>query len=100
MLAEGDDSRLFLNAQNTGPDFFSPHRRIINAFPVPPLGYRLRVDPVLLTQFRDRSLRSLYRCSDCVAERLTEEHGSPKAAADAAWALARKYGWYREGEGA
>lgn len=35
-----------------------------------------------------------------MAERLIEEYGSPKAAADAVWALARENGWYREGEGA
>jgi serine/threonine-protein kinase HipA len=35
-----------------------------------------------------------------MAARLIEEHGSPKAAADAVWALARENGWYREGEGA
>ncbi len=35
-----------------------------------------------------------------MATRLIEEFGSPQAAADAAWALARENGWYREGEGA
>ena len=35
-----------------------------------------------------------------MAARLVEEHGSPDAAADAVWALARANGWYREGEGA
>jgi serine/threonine-protein kinase HipA len=35
-----------------------------------------------------------------MAARLIEEHGSPQAAADAVWALARENGWYREGEGA
>lgn len=35
-----------------------------------------------------------------MAARLIEEHGSPKAAADAVWALARENNWYREGEGA
>jgi len=35
-----------------------------------------------------------------IALRLVEEHGSPKAAADAIWALARENNWYREGEGA
>jgi serine/threonine-protein kinase HipA len=35
-----------------------------------------------------------------MAERLVEEHGSPIAAADAVWMLARENGWYREGEGA
>lgn len=35
-----------------------------------------------------------------IAARLLEELGSPRAAADAAWALARENGWYREGEAA
>ena len=35
-----------------------------------------------------------------MAARLVEEHGSPQAAADAVWTLARENGWYREGEGA
>ena len=35
-----------------------------------------------------------------MATRLVEEYGSPQAAADAIWALARENGWYREGEGA
>lgn len=35
-----------------------------------------------------------------LAVRLVEEHGTPKEAADAVWALARENGWYREGEGA
>lgn len=35
-----------------------------------------------------------------MAARLVEEHDSPKAAADAIWALARENNWYREGEGA
>jgi serine/threonine-protein kinase HipA len=35
-----------------------------------------------------------------MAERLIEEHGSARAAADALWALARENQWYREGEGA
>lgn len=35
-----------------------------------------------------------------MAARLVEEFGSPQAAADALWALARENGWYREGESA
>jgi serine/threonine-protein kinase HipA len=35
-----------------------------------------------------------------MAARLVEEHGSPRAAADAVWALARENAWYHEGEGA
>lgn len=33
-----------------------------------------------------------------MAARLIVEHGSPQAAADAVWILARENGWYREGE--
>ncbi len=33
-----------------------------------------------------------------MAVRLVEEYGSPEAAADSVWALARGNGWYREGE--
>ena len=35
-----------------------------------------------------------------MAARLVAEYGTPQAAADATWALARENGWYREGEGA
>jgi serine/threonine-protein kinase HipA len=35
-----------------------------------------------------------------MAARLVAEHGTPQAAADAVWALARENAWYREGEGA
>jgi serine/threonine-protein kinase HipA len=35
-----------------------------------------------------------------MATRLVDEFGSPQAAADALWALARENGWIREGEGA
>jgi serine/threonine-protein kinase HipA len=35
-----------------------------------------------------------------MATRLVEEHGTPQAAADAVWVLARENEWYREGEGA
>jgi serine/threonine-protein kinase HipA len=35
-----------------------------------------------------------------MAARLVAEHGTPQAAADAVWALARENEWYREGAGA
>jgi serine/threonine-protein kinase HipA len=35
---------------------------------------------------------------DAIAQRLMEEYGGARAAADAAWALARENQWYREGE--
>lgn len=37
---------------------------------------------------------------EALAARLIEEHGSPRTASDAVWALARENDWYREGEGA
>ena len=37
---------------------------------------------------------------ESIATRLVEEYGSPRAASDAVWALARENDWYREGEGA
>jgi serine/threonine-protein kinase HipA len=35
---------------------------------------------------------------EAIAKRLIEEHGDPKGAADAVWALARENQWYREGQ--
>ncbi|HEX4080855.1 MAG TPA: type II toxin-antitoxin system HipA family toxin [Rhizomicrobium sp.] len=37
---------------------------------------------------------------EALAQRLIEEYGSAKAAADALWSLARENDWYREGEAA
>ena len=65
-------------------DVSSPRQRFLEAF-------RLRsehasaIDPDLRRQ---------------LADRLVAEYGSPKAAADSVWALARENEWYREGEGA
>lgn len=67
--------------------------------------------PVLVSSLRQRlleafRLRSEHAASidggmrDAIAERLIQEYGDPKAAADAVWALARENDWYREGEGA
>jgi serine/threonine-protein kinase HipA len=56
-----------------------------------------------LEAFRLRSEHATAVTTDMrrqMAERLVEEHGSPTAAADAVWTLARENGWYREGEGA
>ncbi len=67
--------------------------------------------PVVVSSLRQRfleafRLRSEHAASidagmrDVIAERLVQEYGNPKAAADAVWTLARENGWYREGEGA
>ena len=56
-----------------------------------------------LEAFRMRSTHASAITDDMraqMASRLIEEFGSPDAAADALWALARENGWYREGEGA
>jgi serine/threonine-protein kinase HipA len=56
-----------------------------------------------LEAFRLRSEHASAITEDFRAEmaaRLVEEYGSPHAAADALWVLARENGWYREGEGA
>jgi hypothetical protein len=64
MAAESDDQRLFLLAENRRAAFLCSHRRIVQALALAPLRHRLRIDPVLRAQFRDRSLLSLYSGSD------------------------------------
>jgi len=67
--------------------------------------------PVVVSALRQRfleafRLRSEHAASidaamrEAIAERLIQEYGDPRAAADAVWALARENDWYREGEGA
>ena len=67
--------------------------------------------PVVVSALRQRfleafRLRSEHAASidtgmrEAIAERLVQEYGDRKAAADAVWTLARENGWYREGEGA
>ena len=63
-------------------DISSPRQRFLEAF-------RLRSEHAgaVTPEMRDR-----------MAVRLIEEYGSPEAAAESVWALARGNGWYREGE--
>lgn len=63
-------------------DISSPRQRFLEAF-------RLRSEhaSAVTPEMRDR-----------MAVRLVEEYGSPEAAAESVWALARGNGWYREGE--
>lgn len=67
--------------------------------------------PVVVSALRQRFLEAFRVRSEhaasidaamraAIAERLVQEYGDPKAAADAVWALARENDWYREGEGA
>ena len=63
-------------------DISSPRQRFLEAF-------RMRSEhaSAVTPEMRHR-----------MAWRLVEEHGSPDAAAESLWALARGNGWYREGE--
>ncbi len=63
-------------------DISSPRQRYLEAFRV-----RSEHASAVTPELRDR-----------MAVRLVEEYGSPEAAADAVWTLARGNGWCREGE--
>lgn len=65
-------------------DASSPRQRFLEAF-------RLRSEHAsAITESMRREM----------AERLLDEYGGPRTAADALWTLARENGWYREGEAA
>lgn len=117
LLAPTPDGRLFISGrrnqrtrlraleivQNEAP----PHPSTAVAIVGDDLG-ELRIDlssprQRFLEAFRLRSEHASAVTADMrtqMAARLVEEHGSPRAAADAVWALARENAWYREGEGA
>lgn len=117
LLAPTPDGRLFISGrrnqrtrlrsleivQNEAP----PHPSTATAIVGDDLG-ELRI-PVssprqrFLESFRLRSEHASAITSEMraqMAARLVEVHGTPNAAADAIWALARENNWYREGEGA
>ncbi|MCU0902508.1 MAG: HipA domain-containing protein [Tabrizicola sp.] len=117
LLAPTEDGRLFISGrrnqrtrlrsleivQNQAPEYPSTAPAVIGD----DLGeLRVQVSSPrqrFLEAFRLRSEHASAITTDMrrrMAERLVEEHGSPKAAADAVWTLARENGWYREGEGA
>lgn len=117
LLAPTPDGRLFISGrrnqrtrlrtleivQNEAP----PHPSTAVAMIGDDLG-ELRIDVSsprqrFLEAFRLRSEHASAVTADMrtqLAARLVEECGSPQAAADAVWALARENVWYREGEGA
>ena len=115
LLGPSPDGRLFISArrnqrtplgaleivQNQAP----PHPSVAPATVTDPLG-EVVVD---VSTPRQRLLEAMRAKSDHAAsvtesmkedlrQRLTEEYGSPSAAADAVWSLARENGWIREGE--
>jgi len=117
LLAPTRDGRLYLGGRRIQRTRLRALEIIQNAAPAHPsvasavvaddMG-EFRVDVSSLRQrfleaFR---LRSEHAASidpemrEAVAKRLIEEYGSPKAAADALWSLARENDWHREGEAA
>lgn len=116
LLAPTEDGRLFISGRRNQRTRLRSLEIVQNQAPAHPstapavfgddLG-ELRVQVSSLRQrfleaFRLRSEHASAVTTDLrrqMAERLIEEHGSPTAAADAVWTLARENGWYREGEG-
>jgi serine/threonine-protein kinase HipA len=117
LLAPTPDGRLFLSGRRNQRTRLRALEIVQNEAPAHPstaaavigddLG-ELRIDVSsprqrFLEAFRLRSEHASAVTADMrvqMAARLVEEHGTPQAAADAVWALARENGWYREGEGA
>ncbi len=117
LLAPTEDGRLFISGRRNQRTRLRSLEIVQNQAPAHPstapavigddLGeLRVQVSSPrqrFLEAFRLRSEHASAITTDLrrqMAERLTEEHGSPTAAADAVWTLARENGWYREGEGA
>src|SRR5690606_23914949 len=63
---EGHHNSLFSLGQNCRAGLLWPRLTVFNRSSLTPLGDRLRVDPEFPAQLRERSLRSLYCCSDSV----------------------------------
>ncbi len=117
ILAATPDGRIFISGRRNQPTRLrtleivqneaSPHPSTAIATIGDDLG-ELRIDVSSPRQrfpeaFRLRSEHASAVTADMrtqMAARLVEECGSPQAAADAVWALARENVWYREGEGA
>jgi serine/threonine-protein kinase HipA len=117
LLAPTPDGRLFISGRRNQRTRLRSLEIVQNEAPLHPstatavigddLG-ELRIDASsprhrFLEAFRLRSEHASAITAEMrvqMAARLVEEHGTPKDAADAVWALARENGWYREGEGA
>ena len=69
MAPERDDRRFLVLGQDRRARFLRSGLHILDRCPLPPLRHRLRINPQLPAQLRERSLRSLYCCSDGVRGR-------------------------------
>ena len=67
--SECNDHRLLSLRQDGGPRFRRPGRHVLDRRALAPLRYRLGIDAQFPAQLRERSLRSLYCCSDGVRGR-------------------------------
>ena len=65
VLAEGNDNRFFLDGEHRGMSILRAGSHIGSVTPAPPLGDRLRVDPVALGQDPQALLTILYCSTDC-----------------------------------
>ena len=115
LLAPTRDGRLFISGPRNQRTRIRALEIIQNATPAHPSTAPALIDDgmgefsVSVSSIRQRFLEAFRLRSEhatsiddgmraVLAERLLEEYGSPKQAADALWALARENGWYREGE--
>jgi serine/threonine-protein kinase HipA len=115
LLAPTSDGRLFLSGrrrqrtrlraleiiQTDAP----PHPSVASAIVDDGMGeFRVDVSSIrqrFLESFRTRSEQAASideKMRDVLEDRLLEEYGDTKSAADAVWALARENEWYKEGE--
>lgn len=116
-LGPSPDGRLFLSGRRTQRTRIRGLEIIQNKAPAHPSLKRatvgdsmgeFQVDVASIRQrfleaFRVRSEHAAsidHTMREAIAVRLVEEYGSPKAASDAIWALARENNWYKEGESA
>ncbi|MFN0070501.1 MAG: type II toxin-antitoxin system HipA family toxin [Chloroflexota bacterium] len=115
LLAPTPDGRLFISGRRNQRTRLRSLEIVQNQAPAHPstaiavIGDDLGEMRVAVSSPRQRLLEAFRRRSEHasavtaemraqMAKRLVEEHGSPQAAVDAVWALARENGWHREGE--
>ena len=115
LLAPTRDGRLFISGKRNQRTRIRSLEIIQNVAPDQPAVATAIVDDgagefkVAVSSMRQRFLEAFRQRSEHasaidegmrteIAARLIEEYGSPSAAADAVWALARENKWYREGE--